>query len=101
MTTENKGPLAGIRVLDMTEHMAGPFGTMIFADMGAEVIKVERPGKGDSTRAMGDQSERNAFFRYINRNKKSVTLNYKEPEGKALFLELIKTVDILLSLIHI
>ena len=95
MTTENKGPLAGIRVLDMTEHMAGPFGTMIFADMGAEVIKVERPGKGDSTRAMGDQSERNAFFRYINRNKKSVTLNYKEPEGKALFLELIKTVDIL------
>jgi len=93
--TTNPGPLAGIRVLDMTEHMAGPFGTMIFADMGAEVIKVERPVRGDSTRAMGDGSERNPYFRYINRNKKSVTLNYKEPEGKALFLELVKTVDIL------
>ena len=95
MTTTNKGPLAGVRVLDMTEHMAGPFGTMIFADMGAEVIKVERPGKGDSTRAMGDGSERNAYFRYINRNKKSITLDYKTAEGKALFLELIKTIDVL------
>ena len=95
MTATNPGPLAGIRVLDMTEHMAGPFGTMIFADMGAEVIKVERPGKGDSTRSMGDGAERNPYFRYINRNKKSITLNYKEPKGKALFLELIKTVDVL------
>jgi len=56
--------------------------------MGAEIWKLERPGKGDSIRAWGDGSERNAFFRYINRNKKSITLDYKQPEGKALFLKL-------------
>ncbi len=73
-----QGPLTGLRVLDLTEHMAGPFCTMILADMGAEVLKVERPGKGDSSRAMGDGSERNPFFRYINRNKKSVDARLQE-----------------------
>ena len=91
------GPLAGIRVLDMTEHMAGPFCTMILADMGAEVIKLERPGTGDNSRGMGDGSERNAYFRYINRNKKGITLNYKLPDGKALFLDLVRTVDVLVE----
>jgi len=81
--SDQRGPLAGLRVLDLTEHMAGPFCTMILADMGAEVLKVERPGKGDSSRAMGDGTERNPFFRYINRNKKSVTLDYKGPTGRA------------------
>jgi crotonobetainyl-CoA:carnitine CoA-transferase CaiB-like acyl-CoA transferase len=93
----NKGPLSGIKVLDLTEHMAGPFCTMVLADLGAEVIKLERPGRGDSSRAMGDASERNPYFRYINRNKKGVTLNYKEPEGRALFLALVKGVDILVE----
>jgi crotonobetainyl-CoA:carnitine CoA-transferase CaiB-like acyl-CoA transferase len=91
------GPLAGLKVLDLTEHMAGPFCTMILADMGAEVIKLERPGKGDSSRAMGDGSERNPFFRYINRNKKGVTLDYKQPEGKALFLKLVEGIDVLVE----
>lgn len=91
------GPLDGLRVLDLTEHMAGPFCTMILADMGAEVIKLERPGAGDNSRGMGDGSERNAYFRYINRNKKGITLNYKDPEGKALFLELAKTIDVLVE----
>jgi len=91
------GPLAGLRILDLTEHMAGPFATMILADMGAEVIKLERPGKGEASRHMGDGSERNPFFRYINRNKKGVTLDYKQPEGKALFLKLIPQMDVLVE----
>ncbi len=91
------GPLEGLKVLDLTEHMAGPFCTMTLADMGADVIKLERPGRGDSSRAMGDGSERNPYFRYINRNKKSITLDYKKPEGRALFLEMVKTMDVLVE----
>ena len=91
------GPLTGLRVVDLTEHMAGPFCTMILADMGAEVIKVERPGKGDSSRAMGDGSERNPYFRYINRNKKSVTLDYKAARGREVFLALIERADVLVE----
>jgi crotonobetainyl-CoA:carnitine CoA-transferase CaiB-like acyl-CoA transferase len=97
MPAGNDGPLAGLKVLDLTEHMAGPFCTMILADMGAEVIKLERPGKGDSSRAMGDGSERNPYFRYINRNKKGFTLDYKQPEGKALFLQLVGQMDVLVE----
>jgi crotonobetainyl-CoA:carnitine CoA-transferase CaiB-like acyl-CoA transferase len=77
--------------------MAGPFCTMILADMGAEVLKMERPGKGDSSRAMGDGTERNPFFRYINRNKKSVTLDYKGAAGRAVFLRLVRSVDVLVE----
>jgi crotonobetainyl-CoA:carnitine CoA-transferase CaiB-like acyl-CoA transferase len=95
--SKDNGPLHGLKVLDLTEHMAGPFCTMILADMGAEVIKLERPGKGDSTRAWGDGSERNPYFRYINRNKKGVTLDYKQPEGRALFLRLVEGMDALVE----
>ena len=95
--SDQHGPLAGLRVLDLTEHMAGPFCTMVLADMGAEVLKLERPGKGDSSRGMGDGSERNPFFRYINRNKKSVTLDYKGPTGRAVFLRLVRSVDVLVE----
>jgi len=95
--SEEHGPLAGLRVLDLTEHMAGPFCTMILADMGAEVLKVERPGRGDSSRAMGDGAERNPFFTYINRNKKSVTLDYKGARGRAVFLRLLRSVDVLVE----
>jgi crotonobetainyl-CoA:carnitine CoA-transferase CaiB-like acyl-CoA transferase len=94
---DRNGPLVGLRVLDLTEHMAGPFCTMILADMGAEVVKLERPGKGDSVRAWGDGSERNPYFRYINRNKKGITLDYKQPEGKALFLRLVEAMDVLVE----
>ena len=92
-----RGPLDGLKVLDMTEHMAGPYCTMILADMGADVIKVERPGAGDSSRAMGDGSERNPYFRYINRNKKSLTLDYKTPRGKEIFLKLVTGMDVLVE----
>ena len=91
------GPLEGLRVLDLTEHMAGPFCTMILADMGADVIKVERPGKGDSSRAMGDGTERNPYFRYINRNKQSLTLDYKRPRGREVFLKLVERADVLVE----
>ena len=94
---QGAGPLQGLKVLDLTEHMAGPFCTMILADMGAEVLKLERPGKGDSSRAMGDGSERNPYFRYINRNKKGITLDYKQPEGRALFLRLVERMDVLVE----
>jgi crotonobetainyl-CoA:carnitine CoA-transferase CaiB-like acyl-CoA transferase len=94
---KDQGLLHGLRVLDLTEHMAGPFCTMILADMGAEVLKLERPSKGDSVRAWGDGSERNAYFRYINRNKKGITLDYKQPEGRALFLKLVESVDVLVE----
>src|SRR5512139_2679540 len=92
-----QGALHDVRVLDMTEHMAGPYCTMILADMGAEVIKLERPGKGDSSRAMGDGSERNPYFRYINRNKRSVTLDYKQGRGREVFLRLVDGADVLVE----
>jgi crotonobetainyl-CoA:carnitine CoA-transferase CaiB-like acyl-CoA transferase len=96
-TTNAGGPLEGLRVLDMTEHLAGPYCTMILADMGAEVIKLERVGKGDSSRQMGDASERNAYFRYISRNKKAITLDYKTPEGREILLKLVGKVDVLVE----
>jgi crotonobetainyl-CoA:carnitine CoA-transferase CaiB-like acyl-CoA transferase len=77
--------------------MAGPFCTMTLADMGAEVIKLERPEKGEAVRAWGDGSERNPYFRYINRNKKGITLDYKQPEGKGLFLQLVEDMDVLVE----
>jgi len=91
------GPLHGLKVLDLTENMAGPFCTMILADMGAEVVKLERPGKGDAVRAWGDGSERNPYFRYINRNKKGITLDSKQSEGRALFLRLVEGMDVLVE----
>jgi len=96
-TTDRPGPLTGLGVLDLTEHMAGPFCTLILADMGADVIKIERPGVGDSARKMGDGSERNAYFRYISRNKRSMTLDYKTARGREIFLQLVARVDVLVE----
>jgi formyl-CoA transferase/CoA:oxalate CoA-transferase len=91
-----KGPLAGVRVLDLTEHMAGPYCTAILADMGADVVKIERPGKGDSIREQRG-NPRNPQFLYINRNKQSLTLDYKQPEGKAILLKLVRGADVLVE----
>ena len=85
-------PLNGITVLDLTRVLSGPYCTMLLADMGARVIKVEQPGKGDDTRALGSAVSRNgesAYFLSINRNKESVTLDFKQPEGRALLDQLI------------
>jgi formyl-CoA transferase len=91
-------PLDGVRVLDLTRVLAGPFCSMILADMGADVIKVEEPGKGDDTRSwppfIGGEA---TYFLSVNRNKKSVTLNLKSPAARAIFLDLVKRSDVVLE----
>src|SRR2546429_9585244 len=91
-------PLKGLRVLDLTRVLAGPYCAMLLGDMGAEVIKIEEPGKGDDTRGWppfaGDES---TYFMSVNRNKKSVTLNLKAPEGRDLLKRLAKKSDVLLE----
>ncbi|MCL6649026.1 MAG: CoA transferase [Chloroflexi bacterium] len=90
------GPLADIRVLDLTWALSGPYGTMILADLGAEVIKVERPPAGDIARENGPfVQDVSSYFFSINRGKRSITLNLKHPEGQRLLLELVKRVDVL------
>jgi crotonobetainyl-CoA:carnitine CoA-transferase CaiB-like acyl-CoA transferase len=91
-------PLAGVRVLDLTRVLAGPFCAMMLGDMGAEVIKIEEPGKGDDTRnwppfAGGEST----YFMSVNRSKKSVTLNLKAGEGQAILRTLVKKSDVLLE----
>ena len=79
-------PLEGVRVLDLTQAYSGPFCTMNLADHGAEVIKIERPGVGDQTRAWGPMlNHYSAYFGYINRNKKGITLDLRSEEGKEVF----------------
>ena len=90
--------LDGIVILDMTRVYSGPFSTMLMADMGAEVIKIEIPGKGDDTRGYGPfVNGESLYYANVNRNKKGVTLNVKPAEGKAMFLELVKKADIVVE----
>lgn len=92
---EEQGALSNLKVLDLTRVLAGPFCTMMLADMGADVVKVEIPGKGDDTRQMGPfQKGESAYYMNLNRNKRGITLNLKSPEGKKIFLELVKKADI-------
>ncbi len=92
------GALSGIKVLDLTRVLAGPYATMVLADLGAEIIKIEQPGKGDDSRAYGPyKNGESAYFMSLNRNKESVTLNLKTPEGKEILKELVKKVDVLVE----
>ncbi|KAJ8025291.1 Succinate--hydroxymethylglutarate CoA-transferase [Holothuria leucospilota] len=93
------GPLHGIRILDLTRILAGPFCSMLFGDLGAEVIKIEQPGKGDDTRNWGPpfQGDQSCYFLSINRNKKSVAVNLKTPEGKDLIKKLAAKCDVLIE----
>jgi crotonobetainyl-CoA:carnitine CoA-transferase CaiB-like acyl-CoA transferase len=92
-------PLDGIHVLDLTRVLSGPYCTMLLADMGARVIKIEQPGKGDDTRAWGPPflEGESAYFLSVNRNKQSVTLDFKRPEGRALLEHLIAKSDVVVE----
>ena len=93
------GALDGIRVIDFTRVLAGPYCTMMLGDLGAEVIKVEQPGSGDGTRQWGPPwvGEESAYFLSTNRNKKSITLNLKHEEGQRLAHELIASADVMVE----
>ena len=92
------GPLSGLRILDLTRVLAGPYTTMILADLGAEVIKIEQPGIGDESRNFGPfKNGFSLYFMSINRGKKSITLNLKSDRGKQLFKDLLRQCDILVE----
>ena len=91
----NKGPLSGIRVIDATHMLAGPYCTWLLASLGAEVIKVERPMGGDYTRGVAPfKDDGSIYFNSVNRNKRSLTLNLKDEEGKAVLRKLLSTADV-------
>ncbi len=93
-----KGPLNGIRVLDLTQAHAGPFGTQILGDLGAEVIKIESPGRGDIVRILPPKLEGEGYYVLaLNRNKKSLTLDLGTPSGKDAFLDLVKISDVVFN----
>jgi crotonobetainyl-CoA:carnitine CoA-transferase CaiB-like acyl-CoA transferase len=94
------GPLAGITVVDFSRVLAGPYATMLLGDMGARVIKIEQPGRGDDTRRWGPPFTANgesAYFLCANRNKESVTLDLKHPEGRNIALQMIQRADIVVE----
>ena len=92
-------PLEGIRILDLTRVLSGPYCTMLLGDLGAEVIKVERPGEGDDTRSFAPpfQGDQAAYFLSINRNKKSITLDMKSEQGKEILWRLLDLSDVLVE----
>jgi crotonobetainyl-CoA:carnitine CoA-transferase CaiB-like acyl-CoA transferase len=89
--------LAGIRVLDLTTSIAGPYATQLLADMGADVLKLERPGIGDDTRAWGPPflGEQSLWFASVNRNKESMTLDVTNPDGRAILERLVEGSDVI------
>ncbi|MFC0685764.1 CaiB/BaiF CoA transferase family protein [Novosphingobium clariflavum] len=102
----DKAALAGIRVIDMSRVFAAPIGAQILGDLGADVIKIERPGVGDDGRGYGFswvpgkdgiETRHSSFFTVSNRNKRSITLNHSRPEGQAILKELVKTADVLIE----
>ncbi len=97
--TEAAGALHGIRVLDLSRVLAGPYCTMFLGDLGAEVVKIEQPGAGDDTRGWGPPfiGGESAYFLAVNRNKKSLALDLKSPEGKDLLRRLARKADVLVE----
>lgn len=97
--TTGTGPLDRVTVLDVTRVLSGPYCTMMLADMGARVIKIEQPGRGDDTRGWGPPFQRgeSSYFLSINRNKESVTLNFKPAAGRRVLEALIARADVLVE----
>ncbi|MDP2328658.1 MAG: CoA transferase, partial [Dehalococcoidia bacterium] len=92
------GPLSGVRILDLTWVLSGPFCTATLADLGADVIKLERPPYGDVSRTTGPIiNGESGYFFSINRGKRSIALDLSSEEGKALFLDLVKQVDVVVE----
>jgi len=92
------GPLNGIRVIDLTRVLAGPYATMILGDLGAEIIKIEQPDIGDESRGVGPfENGVSLYFMSINRGKKSITLNLRTERGKKIFLDLLKQSDVVIE----
>ena len=99
-SSEDAPPLAGVRVLDLTHVIAGPFGTTMLADLGAEVVKVEKPGSGDDLRSAGrypGREEHEDLFNANNRSKKSITVDLKQAEGRALCQRLAAIADVVVE----
>jgi crotonobetainyl-CoA:carnitine CoA-transferase CaiB-like acyl-CoA transferase len=103
MPRRRKGPLASLRVIDASRVLAGPYLAMLLGDLGADVVKIEKPDGGDQTRAWGppwvgtDNNRVSAYFVSANRNKRSVALNLKRPEGRAAFERLLAGADVLVE----
>jgi crotonobetainyl-CoA:carnitine CoA-transferase CaiB-like acyl-CoA transferase len=105
--SEGTGALAGVRVLDLSRVVAGPYGGQILGDLGAEVVKIERPGEGDDCRRVGppwmknadgtDNTEESTYFQSVNRNKRSITIDYANPEGARLIRDLAAKADVLIE----
>ena len=98
-----KKPLEGIKMLDLTHMLSGPYGAMIIADLGADTVKVEPPNTGEGTRRLLEKDPNNsidgmgAYFFTLNRNKRSITLDLKSDEGLSQFYELVKTADVVMN----
>ena len=105
MPPPSPGPLAGIKVLDLSRILAGPWATQLLGDLGADVIKIEQPGRGDDTRIWGppflDDAEGNksdaAYFATCNRNKRSVSIDFSTPEGASLLQQLAQQADVVVE----
>ena len=96
---ENAPPLAGVRLVDLSRVLAGPYATMTLADLGADVIKIEHPVGRDETRSWGPPfvGGESAYFLSVNRGKRSVALDLKDPEGRDLALELCARADVVIE----
>ena len=99
MSKKNKGILEGLKVIDCSQILAGPFCSMNLADMGAKVIKVEKPNGGDDTRSWGPPFKNNQSigFMNLNRNKESIVINFKDPEGIQIMKKLVNKADVLIE----